>query len=249
MAQRRMFTLQIVDSDAFLDMPQSSQLLYFHLAMRADDDGFVGNPKKIMRVVGTNEDDLKVLLTKRFLLAFENGVVVIKHWRMHNYIQSDRYKETQYLELKNGLTVKDNGAYTERIQDVSKMDTQVRLELGKDRLGKKAADAAPLKEMFKFSNEDLELAQLLVERITANTPTFKAPNVPQWAEQVRLMRERDSRTIEQIRFLIDWCQKDHFWQANILSTKKLREKFDVLVAQVKRSKTSKSDIQEIISSR
>lgn len=129
-----MFTLQIVDSDAFLDMPQSSQLLYFHLSMRADDDGFVGNPKKILRMIGTNDDDLKVLFTKRFILAFENGIVVIKHWRMHNYIQNDRYKETQYLEEKNKLEIKENGSYTERKQNVSNMDTQVRL--GKVRLGK-----------------------------------------------------------------------------------------------------------------
>lgn len=91
-----MFSPDIVDSDAFLDMPTSSQLLYFHLGMRADDDGFV-NPKKIMRMVGANGDDLKVLLTKRFLLPFESGVVVIKHWLIHNLIRKDRYKETMYV--------------------------------------------------------------------------------------------------------------------------------------------------------
>lgn len=127
-----MFSLKIVDSDAFLDMPQSSQLLYFHLSMRADDDGFVGNPKKIMRMIGSSQDDYRVLLTKRFLLNFESGVVVIKHWKIHNYIQADRYQETQYLDEKNGLITKENGAYTECIQNVSNLDTQVRL--GKDRL-------------------------------------------------------------------------------------------------------------------
>src|SRR4051812_42051179 len=113
MAQRRMFSPQIVDSDAFLDMPQTSQLLYFHLAMRADDDGFVGNPKKILRMIGGNDDDLKVLFTKRFILGFESGVIVIKHWLIHNLIRADRYHETQYLEEKSILTVKENGAYTE----------------------------------------------------------------------------------------------------------------------------------------
>jgi hypothetical protein len=134
MAQRRMFSLQIVDTDAFIDMPQSSQLLYFHLAMRADDEGFVSNPKKVMKMIGIQDDDFKILIAKRFILSFESGVVVIKHWKIHNYIQSDRFKETAYLEEKKGLTVKENGAYTECIQDVSKVDTQVRL--GKDRLGK-----------------------------------------------------------------------------------------------------------------
>lgn len=131
MAQKRMFSLKIVDTDAFLDMPQSSQLLYFHLSMRADDDGFVGNPKKIMRAIGTNEDDMKVLLAKRFILAFNSGVMVIKHWRIHNYIQSDRYTPTSYLEEKKQLFLNENNSYTEKDgkggENVYKMDTQVRL--------------------------------------------------------------------------------------------------------------------------
>ena len=128
-----MFSLQIVDTDAFLDMPATSQLLYFHLSMRADDDGFVPNPKKIMRMINSQEDDLKVLMVKRFILSFESGVIVIKHWRINNYIQKDRYQETKYLDEKNGLAIKDNGAYTECLHDVSKSDTQVRL--GEVRLG------------------------------------------------------------------------------------------------------------------
>lgn len=137
MAERRMFAKSIIDSDAFLDMPMSAQGLYFHLAMRADDDGFVNNPKKIMRMIGASEDDARILLGKRFLIAFDSGVVVIKHWRIHNYIQKDRYKETTYLEEKAQLEVKENNAYTlvsnmdtKCIQDVSELDTQVRL--GKD---------------------------------------------------------------------------------------------------------------------
>ena len=113
MAERRMFTKAIIDSDAFLDMPLSTQALYFHLNMRADDDGFVNNPKKIMRMIGASEDDLKVLISKRFIIAFESGVVVIKHWRMHNLLRKDRYNETQYIEERNMLSLKDNGAYTE----------------------------------------------------------------------------------------------------------------------------------------
>ncbi len=127
-----MFSLKIVDTDAFLEMPQSSQLLYYHLSMRADDDGFVSNPKKIMRMVGSQDDDYKILLAKRFVIAFDSGVCVIKHWRIHNYIQADRYQETNYLPEKKSLEIKENGSYTECIQNVSKVDTQVRL--GKDRL-------------------------------------------------------------------------------------------------------------------
>ena len=136
MAQRRMFSLKIVDTDAFLEMPQSSQLLYFHLAMRADDDGFVSGPRKIMKMVGSSEDDMKVLIGKRFIIPFENGICVIKHWKIHNYIQSDRYVPTTYTKEMKLIKTKENGSYTEMdkecIQNVSTLDTQVRL--GKDRL-------------------------------------------------------------------------------------------------------------------
>lgn len=114
MAERRMFTQKIIDSDAFLDMPLSTQSLYFHLNMRADDDGFVNNPKKIQRMIGASEDDLKLLLAKRFILGFENGIVVIKHWRMHNLLRKDRYNPTQYIEEMNQLAINDNGSYTEK---------------------------------------------------------------------------------------------------------------------------------------
>lgn len=117
MAERRMFTKKIIDSDAFLDMPLSTQSLYFHLNMRADDDGFLNNPKKIQRMIGASDDDLKLLFAKRFVLAFDNGVVVIKHWRMHNLIRKDRYSPTQYTEERDTLTVKSDGSYTERTDD------------------------------------------------------------------------------------------------------------------------------------
>lgn len=123
MAEKRMFTQKIVDSDAFLDMPLSTQALYFHLNMRADDDGFVNNPKRIQRTVGASDDDLKVLIAKRFLLCFENGIIVIKHWRMHNALRKDRYKETQYSKQLSLLEVKENGAYTEKKTDADTMAT------------------------------------------------------------------------------------------------------------------------------
>lgn len=113
MANKRMFSKQITTSDAFMDMPVSSQLLYFHLNMEADDDGFVANPKRIIKLTNVSNDDLKVLLAKRFLLAFQSGVVVIKHWLLHNAIRKDMYKPTQYLEEKKTLFIKDNGVYTD----------------------------------------------------------------------------------------------------------------------------------------
>lgn len=160
MAERRMFAKTIIDSDAFLDMPLSSQALYFHLSMRADDEGFINNPKKIQRMIGASEDDLRVLLAKKFIIAFESGVVVVKHWLIHNYIRNDRYKPTVYCEEKSRLTVKDNKAYslesdntqevyqtdTNGIPTVSKRDTQDsigkdRIELGKDSIERERAGA------------------------------------------------------------------------------------------------------------
>ena len=150
MAERRMFAKTIIDSDAFLDMPLSTQALYFHLSMRADDDGFINNAKKIQRMIGASDDDLKVLLMKRFLLPFESGVVVIKHWKIHNYIRNDRYKPTIYTDERAALDVKANGAYTERqplgIPDGYQMDTQYRLgevRSGQDSVGEVIEEAAP----------------------------------------------------------------------------------------------------------
>ncbi|WP_195484509.1 hypothetical protein [Flavonifractor plautii] len=138
MAERRMFAKTIIDSDAFLDMPLSTQALYFHLSMRADDEGFVNNPKKIQRMTGASDDDVKLLIAKRFVIPFESGVCVIKHWLIHNYIQKDRFKPTVYKDERASLVVKQNKSYslvdTDCIQDVSSMETQVRL--GKSRIGK-----------------------------------------------------------------------------------------------------------------
>ena len=138
MAERRMFAKTIIESDAFLDMPLSAQALYFHLSMRADDDGFINNPKKIQRMICAPNDDLKLLAAKGFIIPFKSGIVVIKLWRIHNYIQKDRYKETNYSEEKQQLILKKNGAYskpdTACIQNVSSSETQVRL--GKDSKGK-----------------------------------------------------------------------------------------------------------------
>lgn len=142
MAERRMFAKTIIDSDLFLDMPLTTQLLYFHLSMRADDDGFINNPKRILRTVGCGDDDLKILITKNFIIPFESGIVVIKHWKIHNYIRVDRYKATVYSEEKQQLITNENKIYdvgmSSGIPNDNQMETQVRL--GKDRLGKDRKD-------------------------------------------------------------------------------------------------------------
>lgn len=121
MANRRMFSLDVVDTDIFLDMPASSQNLYFHLGMRADDDGFVSSPKKITKLVNCGEDDLRVLISKGFIIPFDSGVVVIRHWKQNNYIQADRRKDTIYQNEIGTLGI-NNGVYelyTECIQNGS----------------------------------------------------------------------------------------------------------------------------------
>ena len=133
-----MFAKTIIDSDAFLDMPATAQLLYFHLSMRADDDGFVNKPKTILRMTGCKDDDLSLLFLKKFLIPFESGIVVIKHWKIHNYIRNDRYKETKYKEEKAALSLDENNSYTIGIPNGYQMDTQDRL--GKVRLGEESID-------------------------------------------------------------------------------------------------------------
>lgn len=168
MAQRRMFSKKVTDTDTFLDMPLSTQALYFHLNMHADDDGFIDNTKTIQRMIGSSDDDRKLLVAKQFLLPFENGVVVIKDWRVHNYIRKDTYNQTMYPNELEQLNINDSGQYerqdllpyTERPRDVDETLTQVRL--GKDRLGKDSKDIlsgsdepdhVPYKEIVDYLNE------------------------------------------------------------------------------------------------
>ena len=145
MAERRMFAKTIIDSDLFLDMPLSTQALYFHLAMRADDDGFVNNPKKIVRMIGADNDSLRILIEKSFLIPFDTGIVVIRHWKVHNYIRRDTYKETSYKGEKSLLCVDESDLYNVRDDSVT-VPSQLRDDsvdgsltqdrLGKDRIGK-----------------------------------------------------------------------------------------------------------------
>ena len=156
MAERRMFAKTIIDSDAFLDMPLSTQALYFHLSMRADDDGFINNPKKIQRMIGASDDDARILTMKRFVIPFESGVVVIKHWKLHNYIQKDRYKETVYKEEKALLKVKNNNVYTldtECIHDGYQMETQV--SIGKDSIVENIDNNSASDDTPKVSKKDI----------------------------------------------------------------------------------------------
>lgn len=138
MAERRMFAKTIIDSDAFLDMPMSARLLYYDLGMRADDDGFVNSPKKIMRMIGATQDDLSILALRKFIIPFDVGIVVIKHWKIHNYIRKDTYTETKYLEEKELLELDENKSYKLKNikSNVSVDEPSTQVRLGKDSIGK-----------------------------------------------------------------------------------------------------------------
>lgn len=210
MAERRMFAKTIIDSDAFLDMPLSAQALYFHLSMRADDDGFINNPKKIMRMVGASDDDCKLLLLKRFIIAFESGVVVIKHWKIHNYIQKDRYKPTIYQEEKRTLSEKDNKAYTECIHDVYTMETQDRdrIELGKDSLEDRGAVRHDYQQIVDMFNS-----------ICVSFPSVRSLSD---ARKKAIKARLNTYTVEQFKTMFEMAEASSFlkgqntrnWQAN-----------------------------------
>ena len=172
MAKKRMFNVDIVGSDAFLDLPHTAQALYFQLGMRADDDGFVGNPKTIQRIAGTKASDLELLVKKRFLLQFPSGVVVIKHWKINNQIQKDRYTPTVYTEEYQSLYIKDNKAYTEMdkdcIQSVSEMDTQISID--KKRLDKNSRGGEKHAHGF-FANVLLTDDEL--QKLAAEIPNYE----------------------------------------------------------------------------
>ena len=202
-AKKRMFNVDIVGSDAFLDLPHTAQALYFQLGMRADDDGFVGNPKTIQRIAGTKASDLELLVKKRFLIQFPSGVVVIKHWKINNQIQKDRYTPTVYTEEYQSLYIKDNKAYTEMdkgcVQSVSKMDTQISLD--KNRLDKNSIGKEKRAHGF-FANvllTDDEMQKLAVE----------IPNYEDYIERLSHYIESSGKKYKShYATILSWHRKD-----------------------------------------
>jgi hypothetical protein len=235
MAQKRMFSLKIIDTDLFLDMPVSSQLLYFQLSMRADDDGFVSSPQKIMKMVNCSSDDLKILSSKSFIIPFESGVCVIKHWKIHNHIQNDRYQETLYNQEKSALE-DDKGSYkimdTKCIQNVHEMDTQVRLD-------KVRVDKVKVEKTFLSDSDEYRLSTFLWNYIKKNNDKAKEPNLQRWSKQFDSILRLDKREIEDIKKVIVFSQKDEFWYKNILSPDKVRTHFEKLILQMKEPKYEK----------
>ena len=210
MARRRMISLDVIDTDLFIDMPVTSRLLYYELCIRADDDGFVGSPKKIQSIVKCSDDDFKVLITKNFIIPFENGVIVIRDWKVHNYIPKDRYKPTIYQKEMKLLDIDCNGSYSIDsgvcIQPVYKMDTQVRLgkdRLGKDRLGKsnQLANADSFAQSQKYLNninQDINKVTLFYEQNIGLLSPFILEEIEEYQKQIseELIIEAIKRAVE-----------------------------------------------------
>lgn len=247
MAQRRMISLKVIDTDIFLDMPLSTQALYFHLIARADDDGFIANHNKIMRMIGSSKDDMKILLSKRFIIPFESGVCVIKHWKIHNLIRADRYSETIYKEEKSRLKEDQNKAYIpdvipDVIPDGNQMEPQVRL--GKVSIGKvsKGNINKPKKEKGEFAVVDKVIDYF-------NQVTNQKRQYSKTSRQPIKARLRDGFTVEQMHEVIDKKYKD--WKNDPYMSKNITietlfraSNFEKYVNQVEFIPTTAKDYNE-----
>lgn len=215
-----MMSKKIIDTDNFLDMPQSTQCLYFHLLLRADDDGFIQSPKSIMRITGCKDDDLKLLNAKGFVIGFETGVIVIRHWRIHNYVQIDRYSkselpEAKCVELKNKVyevvqpPINPDNTYmdTKCIQNGYKMDTQIRID-------KIREEEKRIETICHVSHDDVDKSHFeIIEYLNLKTGSkFKATTKP-YIQAIR-SRLKEGYTVDDFKKVID--KKCNEWKGTKL---------------------------------
>ena len=220
MAERRMMSKKIIDTDNFLDMPQSTQCLYFHLLLRADDDGFIQSPKSIMRITGCKDDDLKLLVAKGFVIGFETGVIVIRHWRIHNYVQSDRYSkselpEAKRVELKNKVYEvveqqinPDNTCMdTKCIQNGYNLDTQIRID-------KIREEENRIETLCHVSHDDVDKSHFeIIEYLNLKTGSKFKPTTKPYVQAIR-SRLKEGYTVNDFKTVID--KKCREWQGTKL---------------------------------
>ena len=218
MAERRMFAKSIVESDTFIDMPLSTQVLYFHLGMRADDDGFVNSPRTTQRMIGASADDLRLLIAKGYLIPFESGVVVITHWRAHNYIQNDRKKDTMCAAEMAQLSVEKGGVYkldTKCIHDVSTVYTQDRLvEISKVKDKERGRFTPPTREqVMQFCTDNSIVMDIdrFVDYYTANGWMVGRSHMKDWKAAARnwSRRDKEKKTQPSNRFAAQMIHSDY----------------------------------------
>lgn len=215
-----MMSKKIIDTDNFLDMPQSTQCLYFHLLLRADDDGFIQSPKSIMRITGCKDDDLKLLIAKGFVIGFETGVIVIRHWRIHNYVQSDRYskselQEAKCVELKNKVYEvveppinPDNTCMdTKCIQNGYNLDTQIRID-------KIREEENRIETLCHVTHDDVDKSHFeIIEYLNLKTGSKFKPTTKPYVQAIR-SRLKEGYTVSDFKTVID--KKCREWQGTKL---------------------------------
>lgn len=215
-----MMSKKIIDTDNFLDMPQSTQCLYFHLLLRADDDGFIQSPKSIMRITGCKDDDLKLLIAKGFVIGFETGVIVIRHWRIHNYVQSDRYskselQEAKCVELKNKVYEvveppinPDNTCMdTKCIQNGYNLDTQIRID-------KIREEENRIETICHVAHDDVDKSHFeIIEYLNLKTGSKFKPTTKPYVQAIR-SRLKEGYTVSDFKTVID--KKCREWQGTKL---------------------------------
>lgn len=213
MAERRMMAKSIIKSDTFLDMPATTQNLYFHMLLDADDDGFINAPKSIMRMIGAKDDDMKVLTAKQFVIPFESGVVVIKDWKIHNYIQNDRYKPSTLPE-RDLLNIQKDKTYTLK-NDVSRMDTECiqtvsigkdrlgKVRLGKDRIGKDRVGKDSIDTLCHVSHDDVDKSHIeIIEYLNLKTGSKFKPTTKPYVQAIR-SRLKEGYTVDDFKTVVD----------------------------------------------
>ena len=208
-----MMSKLIIKSDTFLDMPATTQNLYFHMLLDADDDGFINAPKSIMRMIGAKDDDMKVLVAKQFAIPFESGVVVIKDWKIHNYIQNDRYKPSTLPE-RDLLNIQKDKTYTLK-SDVSRMDTECiqtvsigkdrlgKVRLGKDRIGKDRVGKDSIDTLCHVSHDDVDKSHIeIIEYLNLKTGSKFKPTTKPYVQAIR-SRLKEGYTVDDFKTVID----------------------------------------------
>lgn len=213
MAERRMMSKSIIKSDTFLDMPATTQNLYFHMLLDADDDGFINAPKSIMRMIGAKDDDMKVLAAKQFVIPFESGVVVIKDWKIHNYIQNDRYKPSTLPE-RDLINIQKDKTYTLK-SDVSRMDTECiqtvsigkdrlgKVRLGEDRIGKDRIGKVSIDTLCHVSHDDVDKSHFeIIEYLNLKTGSKFKPTTKPYVQAIR-SRLKEGYTVDDFKTVID----------------------------------------------
>ena len=266
MAQRRMFSLKIINSARFLKMPVSSQLLYFHLGLNADDDGIVEG-YNVIKMTNCTEDDLKILVAKELVIVLNADLVsFITDWKEHNSIRPDRKIDSIYKELllqmvtdvklleskpradlKSRInTIKEDGQPMGNQRTSNGQHRLGKVRLGKYRLGKikvgkyKTEIKKGKQKSFSSDSDEYRLSNFLCNYIKNNNKEAKEPNMQKWSKTFDLMIRLDNRDIEGIKKAIIFSQKNEFWYKNILSPDKLRKHYDTLVLQMKEPKYEKS---------